>query len=606
MSAPNVIYKEKDLSQTSDSNDSIYIAIVIPALKGPVEKPTIGSSEPTFLKTFTPNSKIEIGFPTAYWSALKVLESTGNLVVVRAASATAKFAGAYLANSTSVGPGDAGLTQFSAGVLDLDSVELTSQSQAICAANQGSWGDDISVSVFTYKESETTVVDSSSTFTTTQRWGAGFPVKVAGVIPAELNAADTYFVVPVANGKIKLAATQANAVASTPVTITVAATTGVILTPAIQYTKIPGTYVVRVFVGTSTSYTDYLMSKDTSAKDGNGNGIYCEDVTKYSNLIRVVDNPLVTNQVADQVIPVSLNGGSDGTAVTDADCIRALATLSNVNGYKIKAILDGGRTTANYHAALITLCESRHDCVPILSAPYALQVGDSPAQDIVNYRKFDANFNTSFGALYAPHVQIYDKYNDRRTWVSPDGVVGKAIVDTYTNYEIWYPVGGNIRGVVNVLDVAVRFSGSDEDLLYDNGINPIRYTEGKGIRIWGQKTLLATPSMLDRLNVRLLLNWIGPDIKDELENFLFDFNDDTTRTMAKAKVDSYMKSIEGRRGVTKFLTICDLTNNTTEDIDNHIMRLDLLVCPNDSTEWIPFTIGITNNSVSFDLAAQSL
>lgn len=606
MSAPNVIYKEKDLSATSDSNDSIYIAVVVPALKGPVEKPTVGSSEPTFLKKFTPNNKVEIGFPTAYWSALKVLESTGNVVIVRAASASAKFAGAYLSNSTTTAVGDAGLTKFSEGVLRLDDVSLADQSQAICSANQGAWGNDLSVSVFAYKQSETTVADSLSQITTTQRWGAGFPVKLAGTVPVELNTSDTYFAVPTAAGKIKLAATQANAVATTPVTLTFSAATGLILTPAIQYTKLPNTYVVRVFVGTSTSYTDYLMSKDSSAKDGDGNGIYCEDVTKYSDLIRVLDNPMVTNQVCDQVIPVALSGGSDGAAVTDGDCIRALATLSNVNGYKIKAIMDGGRTTSAYQSALIALCESRKDCVPILSAPYSLQLGDNPAQDIVNYRKFDANFDTSFGALYAPHVQIYDKYNDRRTWVSPDGVVGKAIVDTYTNYEIWYPVGGNIRGVVNVLDVAVRFSGSDEDLLYDNGINPIRYTEGKGIRIWGQKTLQATPSMLDRLNVRLLLNWIGPDIKDLLESFLFDFNDDTTRTMAKAKVDSYMKSILGRRGVTKYQTICDLTNNTTEDIDNHIMRVDLLVCPNGSAEWIPFTIGITNNSVSFDLAAQSL
>src|SRR5699024_10635097 len=113
------------------------------------------------------------------------------------------------------------------------------------------------------------------------------------------------------------------------------------------------------------------------------------------------------------------------------------------------------------------------------------QGGVSPAQSMVNYRKHDTNWDTSYAAMYAPHVKIYDRYNDRNLWVSPDGVATKAIFDTASNFEIWYPVGGNKRGVVNVLDTYVHLLDSDQDLLYDAGINPIVFEEGEGIKIWG-------------------------------------------------------------------------------------------------------------------------
>lgn len=599
--APRVNYREQNLSAYTPSQDGITVAIVFPSLRGPVGKPTLAGGRKQFLSRFTPRGKVEVGYPTAYFSALTVLEATGNLLVVRAAAEDALYAAATFADTAEPVP---------AGLQNPDSADLDGKSFLISAVDQGAWGNDIRIAVHGYKEDQDVVLSSGS-IVSTQVWGAGYPVKFVGSkIPAELSADTTYFIIP-ESGKVKVASSLADARASTPTAISIAddPTVNCKMVPAVQYTKIPGTMKISVFHkdNLNTPIEEFIVSKTQGSKDLDGYPLYIEDVLSGSTYVRAYDNVLMSSPyVKDVVVPVHLSGGFNGGTVTDGDMVRALNSLRNSNEYDIKLIIDGGRTTPAFHNALISLCEDRMDCVPILSAPLAAQKGDNPAQSIVNFRKYEANFNSSYGTLYAPHQKILDEFNGREVWVSPDGVVAKAIINTAANYEIWFPVGGDTRGVVNTLDTFVHFSEAEEDLLYDNGINPIIFEAGQGIKIWGQKTLLSTPSMLDRLNVRLLLVTIGPAIKRLLKSFLFEFNDEATRAMAKAKVDAYMGNVLARRGVTRFLTICDTTNNTPDDIDNHRLVLDLLITPNNSVEDIPFTVGVVNNSVSFELAQQQL
>ena len=94
--------------------------------------------------------------------------------------------------------------------------------------------------------------------------------------------------------------------------------------------------------------------------------------------------------------------------------------------------------------------------------------------------------------------------------------------------------------------------------------------------------------------------------KELLHSFLFEFNDEGTRAIVRALIKTYMDGIQARKGVEKYEIVCDETNNTPDRIDNHELVVDLLVCPKSSIEYIPFTIGITNNSISFDLAKQAL
>jgi phage tail sheath protein FI len=198
------------------------------------------------------------------------------------------------------------------------------------------------------------------------------------------------------------------------------------------------------------------------------------------------------------------------------------------------------------------------------------------------------------------------QFNDRKIYVSPDGYVGAQISYTASNFEIWNPVGGFRRGILNVEDVRRRFENGQMDTLYNVGVNPIRFAPGRGILIWGQKTLLARRSALDRLNVRLLLIVIEPAIKEFLEDFLFELNTRETRAQVTAKIESYMDNIRARKGVIDYQVICNSTNNLPNNIDNNEMNVDLFIKPSPSIETIPFRVVLVSQSTSFSDAAGAI
>lgn len=306
--------------------------------------------------------------------------------------------------------------------------------------------------------------------------------------------------------------------------------------------------------------------------------------------------PLVEVDDGSKPYGIYLEKGYDGAPVSDSDMIRA---LDKIRSLPCTLLLDGGRATPGYQKAMITMAERRMDCVAILSCPYSAETSSDYLNEVIRYREETLNANTSYAALYTPHVKITDKFNDREIFVSPDGFVGAVISQTAAQYELWYPAAGFRRGVINVLDCARRYEEGEMDYLYEQGINPIWFSKGRGIVIWGQKTLLNKPSTLNRLSARLLLIVIEPAIKEALEDYLFEQNTAATRLEVKTLIDSYMEDIRSRGGVYDFYTVCDESNNSDNDIENNRMNVWLFIKPTQSAEYIRFVPVVTRYGVDF-------
>ncbi len=369
----------------------------------------------------------------------------------------------------------------------------------------------------------------------------------------------------------------------------------------------PGSFKINV-IKNSVVVEKHICSRVPGKKDGFQRNIYVEDVTKKSNYISVIDNVAIDQDTlpAFTLVPVALGGGDDGTAVTDNQMILDLGKFGNKNNYPITLLLDGGRATPGYQLALITTCEERKDCISILSVAYEAEDDADYLNEIVDYRENQLNVSSSYAAMYSPHVLIEDKFNDRQIYVAPDGYVGGIISETASNYEIWYPPAGPKRGQILVLDVRRRFLEGEMDLMFDKGINPIRFRPGLGIAVWGDKTLLGRPSNLDQLSTRLLLIVLEPAIAEALESYEFEINDEASRALVTSMVSSYMEGIKSRRGVYEFLVKCDSENNTQEDISNDRLNVDLFVKPVRGVRYIEFTTIITSGTIDFKLAAQSI
>jgi hypothetical protein len=88
-------------------------------------------------------------------------------------------------------------------------------------------------------------------------------------------------------------------------------------------------------------------------------------------------------------------------------------------------------------------------------------------------------------------------------------------------------------------------------------------------------------------------------IRKQARSFLFEFNDDFTRTRFRGIINPFLSDIKARRGVTDFLVICDETNNTPQVIDANEFRANILVKPNRVIEYIKLTFTAVGTGVDF-------
>lgn len=342
-------------------------------------------------------------------------------------------------------------------------------------------------------------------------------------------------------------------------------------------------------------------------KDGMGQNTYCENViNNQSAYMGCVDNPAVDENVlpSNTTNPVPLGGGTKGASVTNGDRILALKKFYNKAGVNLTMFMDGGIANLDYQQAIVAMAESRQDCVGILSVPY--DVGSSKTnylEDAIAYRN-SIKIDSTWAALYFPHVKIYDKWNDRDLWVSPVGHVAAQFAQAADKYEYWYPVGGKKRGVLTgVKDVQVHLEETEMDELVDNQINPIRYTLTE-IMIWGQETLQVSKTHLSDLHVRMALIGMRPPIAEALSDFNFDFNDVDTRSLVSTMVSNKMDNLVSRNAFADYMVKCDEDNNSADDIDNNRMNLWVFVKPKGYNKFIRFDTILTPNSMSFTDAVE--
>lgn len=361
----------------------------------------------------------------------------------------------------------------------------------------------------------------------------------------------------------------------------------------------------------------YTMSREHQ-RDGLERQMYVEArVNDKSHYIRIFDNlalnpteclpqdSLEHNNTTARVL-TQLAAGTAGDPPTVAQYLEVLASFNNKDDIKIDIVIDT-LGDPNYQLAIAKLCDrdygGRGDCYGVLYTPFALEDSNNYIEDLINYRKYTLNMTSSFVGLYTGHVKIMDGYNGRELWIPNSGFVAAAFAYTADQFEPWFPAAGWRRGILPVLDVYRRFTLGERDALSDNDLNVMRYRAGKGIAIWGQKTLYGMSSALDRANVRWLLIVIENAIEEFLEGYEFEINDNFTRALCSASVNTYLDSIKLRRGLYDFSVVCDSTNNTSEMIDSLEMNLYYYVQPTKSAEYITGKCIITKTGVNFAAVA---
>jgi len=206
------------------------------------------------------------------------------------------------------------------------------------------------------------------------------------------------------------------------------------------------------------------------------------------------------------------------------------------------------------------------------------------------------SFDSSFAAAYFPDVIIQDPATATNVQCPPSVAVLGAFGYSDSISHPWYAPAGFARGALkSTIETQVKFNRDNLDDLYEADINPITsFPSTPGNIIFGQKTLLATQSALDRVNVRRLLIDIRRSVKKIANTLLFEPNRSETLAKFSNAVTPILSRIQQQQGLDRFKVQIDTTTTTQADVENNTIRGKIWLQPTKSLEFISLDFKVTN------------
>ncbi len=302
-------------------------------------------------------------------------------------------------------------------------------------------------------------------------------------------------------------------------------------------------------------------------------------------------------------LTLSMQGGSDGTAPSDADVIRAYDFLKSAEDVDVSLVMCGSHSSTVIRHVIGNIAESRKDCVAFFSPEKADVVGASSssvaADNVVDHRN-TVNQNSSYAVMDSGWKRGFDKHNDKFRYMPLNGDIAGLCARTDTDRDPFFsPAGftrGQIKGVVNL---PFNPKKAERDKLYQAQVNPIVSFPGEGTLMFGDKTQLTKPSAFDRINVRRLFILLEKAIANAARFQLFEFNDEFTRAQFVSMVEPFLRDIQGRGGITDFLVVCDDSNNTPQVVDSNRFQGDIFIKPSRAINFIQLNFVAVRSGVEF-------
>ena len=303
----------------------------------------------------------------------------------------------------------------------------------------------------------------------------------------------------------------------------------------------------------------------------------------------------------------TLGGGADASSLTTGDIEAGLDVLGDAETEDVNLLFSqiassGGVLQNKAHAVAI----ARKDAVAFLSPHVGATRGVTESAALANVKTFADSTITnrgtdgSYGVMDSSALYIYDKYNDVFRYIPANGHIAGLCANTDSVADAWFsPAGFNRGSLRNVVKLAYNPKKADRDELYKRGVNPISAFPGQGIVLFGDKTAQSKPSAFDRINVRRLFITLEKAISTAAKFQLFELNDEFTRATFRNAVEPFLRDVQGRRGITDFLVVCDETNNTGQIIDTNQFVADIFIKPARSINFITLNFIATRTGVDF-------
>jgi Bacteriophage tail sheath protein len=308
-----------------------------------------------------------------------------------------------------------------------------------------------------------------------------------------------------------------------------------------------------------------------------------------------------------------LTGGGDGAAVTVNDYLgnddpvppaprTGLAALAAIDEVALLCVPDQARRPpapdgAQIAEAMVNQCLLLKDRFAVLSIP------EDPANaDVSSIQKPK---DTSYAAVYFPRIRIPDPQTPGATVLMPPaGHVTGIYARTDSERGIHKaPANEVVRGILTTdvtpaeMPLEFKVTKGQQDILNPRGINVIRdfRADGRGIRVWGARTLSSDPQW-KYVNMRRLFIFIKESIDQGTHWVVFEPNDDTTWQRVSRSVANFLATVwrsgalMGTTVEEAFFVKCDRTTMNQDDIDNGRLIVLVGIAPVNPAEFVIFRI----------------
>ena len=286
---------------------------------------------------------------------------------------------------------------------------------------------------------------------------------------------------------------------------------------------------------------------------------------------------------------------STSTATGTKSYNKAFTLLGNTDYYDMNLLVTPGIIDSLHGSvtnAARNLVKDRQDTFYVMDSN---QLTDNISTVISQVTTLDNNYT----ATYWPWIRIVNPSRGVPLWVPPSVSLPGVLAFNDAVSQPWYAPAGLNRGVVSATDTYVRLSQQNRNDLYEARINPIANFVNEGICIWGQKTLQARPSALDRVNVRRLLISVKKFIASSTKYLVFEQNTNQTRNRFLSIVNPYLSEVKANQGLYAFRAVMDGSNNTPDVIDQNILYGQLFLQPTRTAEFIVLDFNIQPTGASF-------
>ncbi|HKN51722.1 MAG TPA: phage tail sheath subtilisin-like domain-containing protein, partial [Amycolatopsis sp.] len=246
--------------------------------------------------------------------------------------------------------------------------------------------------------------------------------------------------------------------------------------------------------------------------------------------------------------------------------------------------------------AMIAHCELMGDRMAILDPPPSL----SP-QEIKDWRLDQAGYDSKYAALYYPWVKVLDPATGVNTFIPPSGHMAGVWARTDATRGVHKaPANEVVRGA---LALETHLTKAEQELLNPIGVNCVRSFSGKGIRVWGARTLSSDPAWR-YLNVRRLFNYLEESILNGTQWVVFEPNDDALWARIRRTISAFLV-MEWRKGALfgltpdeAFYVKCDRETNPAEGIDLGQVICEVGIAPVKPAEFVIFRLAQMSGGTS--------